>query len=392
MMLKMRTVDDRTLTTAVSRSIMTESGGSVPSKGDQTLSVIIRFHQKDRLPFLEEAIFSLAIQDWGKIETIVVIQNGTEEIRQAVVDIINRQPWPEAPPYSVQCIAIPQGVDGRSTLLNEGIAIAMGRYLAFLDDDDFVYQHAYATLIGQLVCGGRAIAIGGCRRANIRYARNHWYVQSKDNFFSWGRSRLDLFMENFVPIHSYVIDRARIGSFELYFDDACPPLEDYDFLLRLFATFDPDLSQIDVPVCEYRIRMDGSNSIAYVPNAPPEVVKKQTRAQQLIRARKKTLIQQMPAEHQRKLKETVCRDLFDEPDMDTPAQAEPARRVDEDSIACLPGTADQRAGMQSAEQQRVLLQLTHEVYLFFSNHPWWELQLSRMLHRMLRVYRRRTRV
>lgn len=364
----------------------------LPWAGNQTLSVIIRFHQAERLPFLQEAIFSLAIQDWHDIETIVVLQNGTEELRSTVVDIIASQPWPAPPRYQVLVVPVAQGVDGRSTLLNRGIARAAGRYLAFLDDDDFVYHHGYATLINQLVHGERAVAIGGCRRANIRYERNHWYVQSKDNFFSWGRTRFDLFSENFVPIHSYVLDRSRLGSFDIYFDDACPPLEDYDFLLRLFASFDPDFSQIDVPVCEYRIRMDGSNSIAYVPDAPPEVIEKQKRAQHLIRTRKKSLIQQMPAEQQRQLREVLYTDLFDDSGENIPPDAGSATPSSNGSSECPPVAADACAAAQTDDERRVLLQLTREVYVFFSNHPWWELQLSRMLHWAWRASRRMKKV
>lgn len=385
-------MDNRMLGTATTRLISAGRGADVPLALNQTLSVIIRFHQEERLPFLEEAIFSLTIQDWDDIEVIIVLQNGTEELRRAVIDIIARQPWPAAPQYKVLIVPVAQDVDGRSTLLNEGIARASGRYLAFLDDDDFVYHHAYATLIGQLMRGGRAVAIGGCRRANIRFERGHWYVQSKDNFFAWGRSRFDLFAENFVPIHSYVIDRSRLGSFDLYFDDAYPPLEDYDFLLRLFASFDPDLSQIDVPVCEYRIRMDGSNSIAYVPDAPPEVVLKQKRAQQLIQARKKSLIRQMPAEQQRELRACICTGVIDEAGENVSPDAEPAPPAPDGSAACPPLAAELSAAAQPGDERRILLQLTREVYVFFSHHPWWELQLSHMLHWVWRVSRRGKKV
>ena len=360
-----------------------------PDESNNTLSVIIRFHQQERLAFLEEAIFSLAIQDWHDIEVMVVLQNGTDKLKQTVVDIINRQPWPRQPKYQILLVPIPPGVDGRSTLINRGIANAAGRYLAFLDDDDFVYQHGYATLIGQLVAGGRAVAVGGCRRANIQREANHWFVQSKDNFFAWGRSRLDMFHDNFVPIHSYVIDRFRLGSFELYFDDACPPLEDYDFLLRLFNAFEPDFSQLDVPVCEYRIRLDGSNSIAYVQNAPPEVVERQKRAQQLVKARKKQIIQTLPAPQQKELRERVCAELFAESEFDAPITAPLTQPL---PVMTIEESLARREEERRDEERRVLLQITRELYLFFSCHPWWELRLSRMLHWAWRTYRRRPKV
>ncbi|MGI9067942.1 MAG: glycosyltransferase family 2 protein [Pyrinomonadaceae bacterium] len=323
-----------------------------------TLSVIIRFHTEDRLAFLEEAIFSLAIQEWVDLEILVVLQNGTEDLRQAVAEIVNHQPWPVGPQHKIITVDIPGNIDGRSTLLNRGIEHATGRYLAFLDDDDFVYHHGYTTLIRQLMRGEHAIAVGGCRRAVVQYESQHWFVQTKDNFFNWGRSRSDLFKENFVPIHSYVIDRSRISTFELSFNDSLSLLEDYDFLLRLFAEFEPDFSTLDVPVCEYRIRTDGSNSIPHTPNASPEARAKLKQAQQHIHERKKSLISRMP--------------LFE--------QIELTRGLN------LGNTVQAPEG--SMESRRVMLKVAQEIYEFFSRHPWWEERLSKALHNGWEVYSR----
>lgn len=340
------------------------------------LSVIVRFHQEERLPFLEEAVFSLAIQDWDEIEVIVVLQNGTEKLWRAVEAIIHNQPWPEAARYEIITVPVAEGVDGRSSLLNHGIEHATGRYLAFLDDDDFVYQHGYATLIRQLVRGGCAVAVGGCRRAKIEYESDHWFVQSKDNFFAWGRSRLDLIRENFVPIHSYVIDRSRLGDFDLYFDERFSILEDYDFLLRLCAKFEPDFTSFETPVCEYRIRLDGSNSIAHLPNAPAEVVAAQKRAQRLIKERKASLIRNMPAADLVKLKEGLLESIGE-------------RHADDDNQTVHLQEMDEGVTTYKPEpDNRVLLKITQDIYLFFSRYPDWERRLSNTLHTGWRAYKR----
>lgn len=224
----------------------------VSASQQSTLSVITRFHDPTRLMLLDEALFSLAIQRWSQLESIVVVQNGSEDVLQAIRDTCDRQPWPEEASVQIVNCAVPAGTDGRSALLNRGIERATGRYLAFLDDDDVVYQHGYALLIEQLRAGDRAIAMGGCRFATINSEHGHPFVTTKDSRFGWGRTRLDLFKANFVPIHSFVIDRERMNGFDLRFDEGLSSHEDYDLLLRVCGSFEPDLAKLSTPVCEYR--------------------------------------------------------------------------------------------------------------------------------------------
>ena len=227
------------------------------------LSVIIRCHKRERLSFLDEALFSLAIQSWQNLEVIVVIQNGNDEFIKSVSELINKQPFFEKFRYKVFSVKIPPGVDGRSSLLTYGIKNAAGRYLAFLDDDDVVYQHGYNTLIEQLKNGQGAVAAGGCRLATLKNEFGAWHIEKKEKPFTWGRNHFDLFKDNFVPIHSFVIDRKRINAEDLYFNDNCIPLEDYEFLLRLGAKYIFDFSKIDVFICEYR--MHGDNTLEFNP-------------------------------------------------------------------------------------------------------------------------------
>lgn len=329
------------------------------SVDNQTLSILIRFHMSERLPFLEEALFSLAIQAWPDLELIIAIQNGTEEMRQAVEESVNRQPWPSRLRYTILLVSIQEGMDGRSTLLNRGIDRATGRYLAFLDDDDVVYHHGYTTLIGQLKNSGLAVAVGGCRTARVQRVSDHWFVFSKEMPFAWGRNRNDLLRDNFIPIHSYVIHRALVDAGDLYFDDECPPLEDYEFLLRLCAKYQFDFSNLDIPVCEYRIH--ALNSIPYTVEAPPEAFTSHLRAQQVISERKKNI---------------QCGVTVSE-------LAELLQKLRE-----LEGEKTAHEGQQltyelekRSEQSRFLNTLTRKTYQFFGRFPKLERKLSIVIHR-----------
>lgn len=336
------------------------------AKGNTTLSTIIRFHRKERLPFLEEALFSLATQYWHDLETIIVIQNGDDAIKREIIKMIDHQPWPTAPRYQIVLVAIPKGMDGRSTLLNRGFKQAAGRYVAFLDDDDVVYQHGYTTLIEQLKEGGAAVAVGGCRMARMQYEDNHWFIKSKDNPFAWGRTRNDLLRDNFVPIHSYVIDRARVDASDLYFDDELPPLEDYDFLLRLCAKYEFDFSRLDTPVCEYRIH--NLNSIPYTADAPPEALTTHVRAQQLINERKKQIMCSLPISEVVELQQSLVRY-----EQEKAALQEQIARYEQERLF---------------EQSRFLNTLTRKIYAFWGRYPRLEMRLSKLTHSGWRAYKR----
>src|SRR4028118_769768 len=332
---------------------------------NSTLSVIVRFHQRERLNFLEEAIFSLALQNWSDLEPIIVLQNANDELHRSISDMLDHQPWRVSPKYKIVNVQVPEGTDGRSILLNRGIEAATGRYLSFLDDDDCVYHDGYTTLIRQLIGGERAVAVGGCRRAQIGYENDHWFTHKKDNFFAWGRSLSDLFTENFVPIHSYVIDRARLGNLELKFDESFTLLEDYDFVLRLFVAHEPDFTLLDKPVCEYRVRLDGSNSIAHTPAASPEAVDLQQRAWTMIKESKKNLYSKyFPGKDINDLIETRLNLVR----LESVEQAK--NSVDEDG--------------------RVLLKIVVMMYDFFSRYPRLELWLSKTLHLMWSTYKKPT--
>jgi glycosyltransferase involved in cell wall biosynthesis len=238
---------------------------------DRLLSVIIRFHDPRLLAQLDEALFSLATQRYLQIQIILAVQNSQPELTQKLTALILKQPFakPEVDPsgtlpFKVLDVTIPQGIDGRSTLLNEGISAADGQYLAFLDYDDVVYPESYSLLIQNCQNSGSAVAVGGCRLATQRWTTvqpAHLFTGSKRPYLDHAKNKLDLFLDNFIPIHSFVIDRAQIDPELLRFDVTLRCFEDYEVLLKLAAKYEFDFTDLSTPIVEYRIRNDGSNTI-----------------------------------------------------------------------------------------------------------------------------------
>ncbi len=237
---------------------------------DGRVSVIVRFADPARLPLLDEALFSLALQDHPDLEVVLVLHARAAPALAEARALLEGQPWGPGATRRALAADVPPAADARARLLDLGLEAATGRYVAFLDDDDVVYHGCYTALVGALRASGRAIALGGAREAVLRPAplpsgvghlqveRKRWFGRRPPDGL---RARLELFADNFAPIHSFLLDRARLGDFPLAFDAGHDRLEDYALLLRLLARFEPDVCQLERACAEYRLRADGSNTV-----------------------------------------------------------------------------------------------------------------------------------
>jgi hypothetical protein len=210
---------------------------------------------------------------------------------------------------------------------------------------------------------GAAIAVGGCRVAKTSQKSDHWYISTKETPFTVGRNRYDLFCDNFIPIHSYVIDREVVNTSDLYFDDEMPPLEDYDFLLRLGSKYEFDFSKLDTFVCEYRIH--NSNSLPYTIDATQEQIAKHQRAYQLIEEKKKNLLCLIPLQ-----------DLIDIRQQETHQEI----RIEEFQTPLSENPQVVR---------KVLVSLGDKIYCFFKDYPRVEKQLSNVVHYGWKIYQQK---
>jgi hypothetical protein len=231
------------------------------------LSAVVRVEAGAGVAALDETFFSLAIQDWRELELVVVIEEAGDEPARAVAAAVEAQPWPNAARYRLLRPEDAGRGERRGALLGRAVEEAAGRFLTVLNGGEVVvYQHGYAALVGRLLESaesgesGSAVAVGGCRSAHVRGEPGRGFVVAKYDF-TLGRSPLDVLGRRRAPLCAHVIDRARLGGFELRFGDS--PRAERDFLARLYAAAAPDFSTRGVFVCERRLRAGGLGGILY---------------------------------------------------------------------------------------------------------------------------------
>jgi len=224
------------------------------------LSVIIRIHSDLFLSDLDQCLFSVAYQGYSDIETIVCAQNFGADGLSALERLVSDYRTSGLAVTVVNCLLGPG--DHRAQILNEGLKRASGRYIAFLDHDDCVYNGSYSYLINCLEASRTApAAFGRVARSDVAGRGLDAYCHSKSPMYT-EESKYSFFLSNIYPIHSAVLDRNRIGEEDLYFDNGVKLYEDYMFYMRVLSKSDWQDCRNDIVAGEYRIHVDGSNTVS----------------------------------------------------------------------------------------------------------------------------------
>ncbi len=230
-------------------------------KPDQ-IDVVVRIHDAGRLAELKRCVFSLVSQSHRPLRIILAAQRFSEAdlsaTRAALAPLIAGE---EGVTLDIVNWTDPAPADARSVLLNLGVRAAEGQYLAYLDYDDAIYPDAYDLLIGKLRQTGAAIAFASVRIMQLHVYDRFFYAAEKVVPPFSGKSLIDLFRNNFCPIHSYVIDRGQVAPELFAFNADLLMEEDYDVLLKICARYPSDFSLIGTEVGDYYYKTDGSNTV-----------------------------------------------------------------------------------------------------------------------------------
>jgi hypothetical protein len=227
---------------------------------EEHVTVLTRFHDPRKIVKLDAMLFSLLGQDGVAIKSIILGQNIGDDALPALQSLCRT--------YCEQGLDVtfrneyfaPGTGDHRAEILNRGIESVGGRYLAFLDYDDVVYPRCYVRLVERLRSTDCAVAFGGVRRADQVIIDGARHTISKQNVYK-DLPKARFFIDNQYPIHSYVVDLARVDPSDVYFDIGSTRNEDYAFLYRLLSKYRFDNKECDAAVCEYCIDVNGDNTV-----------------------------------------------------------------------------------------------------------------------------------
>lgn len=195
------------------------------------VSVVIR--TKDRPSLLEDALSSLAIQDYPDLDVIVVNDGGGS---------VERQVKRFEDSLSIRVIDLVKS-RGRSAAANIGIAAAEGQWLLMLDDDDLYLAEGIRTLVltatdlnGVYFGKVESVNYEGEERRHLRY------------FGAEYDADLMLF-ENQIPFIGCLMPLAQVRAIGGV-DEGLDCFEDWDLYLRLADRC--NFQYVDRTVAEYR--------------------------------------------------------------------------------------------------------------------------------------------
>lgn len=204
----------------------------LPEPGQPLVSVVIVCYNQAH--YLAEAIESALAQTYCPCEVLVVDDGSTD----STAEVARAYP---------QVRYIRQNNRGLAAARNAGIHFSVGEYLAFLDADDKLLEHAVeAGVQGFVDCPNAAFVFGGYKNifddgspaptpAPERIEREHYWR---------------LLQGNCIGMHAAVLYRRSALEAARGFDEKLRACEDYDLYLRMARQF--PVFQHENVVAEYR--------------------------------------------------------------------------------------------------------------------------------------------
>ena len=211
-----------------------------PAKKKNQVSIICRTLGR---PELQQALRSIASQDYPNIEIVLVDATGKQSIDSAA-----------SGDRPLEFVSTGSALS-RSAAANAGLEAAHGKYIQFLDDDDWIDPSHVSQLVNALESSDEtAAAYSSTQKTNAA-------GDSLDYVFREAFDPILLMRDNYIPIHSILFDSSLLEH-GCRFDEAFDIYEDWDFWLQLSQH--ANFQHIDSITAYYREGGDSDTALADV--------------------------------------------------------------------------------------------------------------------------------
>ena len=208
-----------------------------PAENKNQVSIICRTLGR---PVLQQALQSIASQDYPNIEIVLV-------------DAIGNNSLDSTASGDRPLVLVTTGSAlSRSAAANAGLKAAHGKYIQFLDDDDWIDPNHVSQLVSVLEnSDDTAAAYSSTQKTNATGdSLNYVFREAFDPIL--------LMRDNYIPIHAILFD-ASLLEHGCRFDEAFDIYEDWDFWLQLSQH--TDFQHIDSITAYYREGGDSDTAV-----------------------------------------------------------------------------------------------------------------------------------
>ncbi|CAH0185020.1 Chondroitin synthase [Pseudomonas sp. Bi70] len=191
----------------------------------------------------ERALFSIILTTYNRPELLkdALASVGSQTLRDFEVILINDNGEPVEhllAAYDFPITYIRQGRNqGLSAARNAGLALARGRYVVYLDDDDIYLPNHLAILAEAFEQQPDSVVYTGVEYVNEKLEGEKRIELGRSQPFKHEAFDRDLlFVQNYIPVNTWAHPRAMLSAVG-NFDTGLSAFEDWDLLLRLAARY-----------------------------------------------------------------------------------------------------------------------------------------------------------
>jgi glycosyltransferase involved in cell wall biosynthesis len=212
--------------TQAAEELLGQSGGAGarpsfhPSRIPMVTVVVPTYNRTDTLKI---ALESIQTQTYRDFEIVVVSDCGSNSLEALLQELNTRQ----------NITYVRHGTNrGLGASRNTGIGATRGKYIAYLDDDDFFYPDHLETLVGYLEKSGEKVAYTDAHRVWQHKVDGVYTEFKRDAPYGLDFDYDRILIHNFVPVLCFMHARECLREVGV-FDESLSTHEDWDLWIRM---------------------------------------------------------------------------------------------------------------------------------------------------------------